>query len=382
MLNNDLQSLNQNNNVFNENESNNTEDNNDNQDNNVNPTDQSQKSAWRRYFPKLLVIGLSLWIIINTLTASQNDFFSNQQSIFKKFNIYALIENLISLGQQVTLNGEIEDRINVLVLGMPGKGKEGPYLTDTIILVSIKPSKGQTRIVSIPRDLVVPVSGQGLPKINKLNAIGEVNESGSGGTYTSQTISKALDTPIHYYIRIDFSGFKDFINDIGGIEIEVEKSFTDYTFPDENYKTRIVSFNQGKQTLDGERALQFVRSRHAAGSEGSDFARSKRQQKVLKAIQHKVLSWGFLWNVKTISNILDDFNEHVQTNLRGSEILRLANILKSSTNDPIYITLQPGKNMPVVEDVGLGGAYIIKAQNNDYKQIKLFLDEIFNNYVK
>src|SRR5690606_11303223 len=115
--------------------------------------------------------------------------------------------------------------------------------------------------------------------------------------------------PVHYAMVMDFSGFKEVIDTLGGVEVDVEHSFTDTEYPiagrendlcdgDPEYRCRYetIEFKQGRQYMDGETALKFVRSRHAEGDEGNDFARSACQQRVISAIREKVLTTGILFN--------------------------------------------------------------------------------------
>src|SRR3989344_3012704 len=100
-----------------------------------------------------------------------------------------------------------EERLNFLILGQGGTGHEGPYLTDTIILISIRPKTGDVVMLSIPRDLAVPVPGLGLRKVNAVNAVGESQEAGSGAALAANVIEQTFAVPIAGYVRIDFKGF-------------------------------------------------------------------------------------------------------------------------------------------------------------------------------
>ena len=184
-----------------------------------------------------------------------------------------------------TLEGEKDDRINILIMGMGGKYHEGSYLTDTIMIASIKPSTKQVSLVSLPRDLQVEIPGYGWRKINNANAFGEINNEGYGAELARQVVEKSFDMDIHYYIRIDFTGFEEIVDSLNGIDVMVDSAFTDYQYPTEDKKYQIVSFRAGPQTMYGEEALKYARSRHSGmNGEGSDFARSKRQQKNINGL--------------------------------------------------------------------------------------------------
>ena len=111
-----------------------------------------------------------------------------------------------------------------------------------------------------------------------------------------------LGIPIHYNVTINFEVFKQIVDTLGGIDVEIENTFTDSEYPIEGkeddpvianrYET--VTFTKGLEKMNGERALKYVRSRHGDGAEGTDFARSKRQQKVILAIKDKLMSPTFV----------------------------------------------------------------------------------------
>jgi anionic cell wall polymer biosynthesis LytR-Cps2A-Psr (LCP) family protein len=139
-----------------------------------------------------------------------------------KVPILSHMSHLISSPDR-QLIGEAEDRINVLLIGMGGEGHDGPFLTDTLIVGSIKPSDGSVAMLSIPRDLLVPVPDYGWRKINAVNAFGELEAGGRGGDLTRKTVENLLGIDIPYYVRIDFAGFKSIIDDVGGIDVYVER---------------------------------------------------------------------------------------------------------------------------------------------------------------
>jgi LCP family protein required for cell wall assembly len=114
---------------------------------------------------------------------------------------------------------------------MGGVGHDGPFLTDTIILASIKPSKKQVALISIPRDMAAPIPDRGWGKINAANAYAEAQTAGEGGEEVRATLAKLFDLPIHYYVRVDFNGFMELIDKLGGVDVYVERSFIDNQFP-------------------------------------------------------------------------------------------------------------------------------------------------------
>jgi LCP family protein required for cell wall assembly len=285
------------------------------------------------------------------------------------------------------LKGEERDRINILLLGMGGKNHAGGYLTDTIMLLSLQPSSGKVGMVSIPRDLVVPIEGLGWKKINHINAYAENNNKDSGGLATSQAIGAIFNVPIDYYVRADFEGFIKIIDHLGGIEVDVENTLDDYSYPvmgmedgPWNSRWEHLHVDKGLQTMDGELALKFARSRHGVGGEGSDFARARRQQLILQAAKDKALSFNMLFKPMTIKNILTDLNEHVSTNIEVSEAIRFWDLAKDiKKENMINKVLDTSPDGLLSNSVGEDGAYILQPKNNDFSDIQQLIENIFSN---
>lgn len=234
--------------------------------------------------------------------------------------------------------------INILLLGIGGGNHDGPLLTDTIIFASIDTSSKSATLISIPRDLWVPdLKG----KVNRAYSDGESVEEGSGLLLAKAAIQKVVGQPVDYVIRIDFSGFEKGIDALGGIDVDVERSFDDYEYPVAGKETDLcgnkeedlpqlatassqldafpcrymhIHFEKGMQHMDGQKALQFVRSRHAIGPEGTDFARSKRQEKVIQAVRNNLLSAGTLLNPGKLSDLYSIVEDSIHTDISQNQI--------------------------------------------------------------
>jgi LCP family protein required for cell wall assembly len=285
------------------------------------------------------------------------------------------------------LKGESDDRINVLLLGMGGEGHEGAYLTDTIMVVSLQPSSKRVAMISLPRDMVAPASGW--KKINSINAYAEQNEPGSGGEITSQAIGEMLQIPIHYYVRVDFNSFSKIIDELGGIEIDVENAFDDYTYPisgeedNPNYYARFehLHFDAGLQTMDGKTALKYARSRHAYGIEGSDFARAKRQQLVLEAVKNKLLSTRTLLNPVMLTKLANEFSKDITTNLTAWEMLRFWDVFQDVDRSQIINKiLSDAPDNFLVASQGDGGAYILVPRTGNFSSLQIMVRNIFADH--
>ena len=279
------------------------------------------------------------------------------------------VASFVSSGDRM-LKGEESDRINFLLLGIGGKGHDGPELSDTIIFGALQPSGGRVGLLSIPRDLAIPIPGYGWRKINHANYFGELEDPGRGAAYAANVIGDVLDQEMHYYVKVDFSGFEEFINALGGVEVYVERAFADTLYPTNDHFTKVVRFEEGWQHMDGETALVFARSRHGNNGEGSDFARSRRQQKILLSVKDKVFAASTFLNPKRVSDLVGTIRDNVETNLTTWEILRLSRwggALKAE--DVAHAVLDSGEESPLYE-TDLNGAYVLLPDNDNWSGVR------------
>ncbi len=350
-------------------------------------SDTKPQHKFKKFFrlSVYLLIFFSITLLVfaaNTPTSDQED-----GSWIDKIPIISQIKHLVESADK-QLKGEERDRINILLLGMGGKNHDGGYLTDTIILASLEPSTGKAALISFPRDLTIPIEGMGWRKINNVNAYAEAENQGSGGLAISQALADILDLPIDYYVRLDFDGFVNIINELGGIEVEVENTLDDPLYPilgqedAEPYENRFehLYIEKGLQTMDGELALKYVRSRHGLGGEGSDFARARRQQQVITAVKNKLLSKYTLFKPLMISNIIDEIQTHLSTNLKLWEILKLWDIFKNVDKDKITNkVLDNTPNGLLASMITEDGAYILTPRSGDFAEIQYLVHNIFSD---
>jgi LCP family protein required for cell wall assembly len=199
---------------------------------------------------------------------------------------------------------------NALVLGVDTRETNNLLNTDTIILVSYNHETHDVIMMSIPRDFHVQINPEvyWFNRINSVYPTYEAKGEGKGLPRLQEIVTKITGKEIQYYAMINFKGFVELIDSLGGINVNVENSFTDYRFPTEpGYKT--VSFEAGPQHMDGQTALEYARSRHSLdNNEGSDFARAKRQQKVIEAVIDKIISNSLLdpQSVMNLFNVIQD----------------------------------------------------------------------------
>lgn len=278
------------------------------------------------------------------------------------------------------LRGEGDGRINILLLGIPGGNYPGNNLTDTIIVLSIDPKGKGAVMLSIPRDLWVKIPDHGFRKINEAHAIGEEEKrEGGGPQLAKETVGNLLDLPIHYFVRVDFVGFKKLIDILGGVDIEVEKDIKDYWYPKEGGGREVFSLKKGTYHMDGELALKYARSRQST----SDFDRAHRQQQILIAAKNKALSLETLLDFNKMQQIIETLGNHLKTDFQLWEIKKLAEIGKDIDSSKISSYVLDDSPSGLLYSSFKNGAYVLLPKGNDYSKIASFAHEIFDDlYIK
>lgn len=254
---------------------------------------------------------------------------------------------------QVLFNKNIElktegERINLVLLGIGGGKHEGPNLSDTIIFASVNLKDPKVTLVSIPRDVWIPeLHG----KINSAYQDGEAKRKGGGLTLAETVVSNLTGQKVDYGVVVDFSAFVKGVDILGGLDIYVDRAFDDYQYPIEGQENdscghsdqeikdftasnsaetellkffpcryEHIHFNKGLNHMNGDEALKYVRSRHAVGSEGTDFARSQRQEKIIRALVAKSFSLQILANPAKALDLYSAFGSSVNTDIKQNEI--------------------------------------------------------------
>lgn len=328
----------------------------------------------------LTIFALGALLVGRAVNLSNKIFVGQKTSFFQK-----ITELIRGGGGDVRLIGENLGQINILLLGVGGEGHDGPYLTDTMILTQIRPATGQVALVSIPRDYwtLMPDSAS-YEKINAAFTEGFMKKKDwdQGGLYARQAVEKLSGLTIPYFAIVDFQGFQKAINLVGGVDVNVATTFTDASFPNDATLGYLppITFQQGWQHMNGERALQFARSRHAEGPEGSDFARSQRQQKIIKALKDKIINLNLITNAGKINALAGIFADHFHTNISPAEVYRIYQLTKNqSVKNFTSVSLDPDTTKLVCPKIQEeSGAYtLVPCEGKTDSDIMNFFKNIF-----
>lgn len=239
----------------------------------------------------------------------------------------------ITSNHPLSLKGAANGRINILLLGIAGKGKTGGQnLTDTIMIASLDTKTNKVALISIPRDLYVkvPIRQSASPrdeptdelrmKINSVYqyGIGRAGNEKGAAELAEKTVEEILGLDINYYAVLNFDGFKEVIDSIGGVNIMNERDIYDASYPGPDYSYETFELKKGFYNLDGATALKYVRERHD-DPEG-DFGRAKRQQQVMQSAKNKIFTLSSMLNVFVMGDLLKSLGDNIRTNITPDEI--------------------------------------------------------------
>lgn len=256
---------------------------------------------------------LVIYLILFLLGTGSTLYFTHNHS--------RLSNTLRLITRQTTFPGK--EKLNILFLGLDED--MDPSRTDTIILANLSLKNPQLNLLSIPRDTQVKIPGRGMDKINAAHVYG-------GNELTTKTVENFLGISLDYYVLTNLKGFREIVDLLGGVELEVEKRM--------RYRDRrgglYINLYPGKQKLDGEKAMEYVRFRHDA--EG-DIGRIERQQKFIQAVYEQMLQPAKL--VK-IPGIIYQLRKNVETNLALPQMVELASLAKKVEQVKIKRATIPG----------------------------------------
>lgn len=374
-----------------------------------NPEKKKVKLYKRRWFRFLAVI-IGIFLIIGGVMAWKTGGILNKISGGGLFS--SLIHSLPGVNDE--LKGEKDGRINLMLLGMRGENVPGGgTLADTIMVLSIVPKENKISMISVPRDLYVdnPV-WRNKTKINAVYAAGEENGKKQGLPEMEKVLSNITGLPIEYGVSINFEGFKQVINAIGGVEITLAQPFEEavqfdephvcdlnvFTVPTgtfeikKNKRSKITAqyplctnpnkecggdfkLPAGKQTLNGDQALCYARSRATS----NDFERAKRQQQIIQLVKGKLLSTGTLTDFGKLNGILDSLGDNVRSDLEAWEMKRFYELYTGMQNPQTFQRVLENSaegllyNPPETKETG----YILLPIGDNYDKIRAMAKNIF-----
>ncbi|MFZ1654973.1 MAG: LCP family protein [Candidatus Moraniibacteriota bacterium] len=380
--------------------------------------DSSLPVSKKKRVIRIVLFFIALGLIAGGVFAVKAGFVFNKISLGKDGIFKNLVKSLP--GTKDELKGEEAGKINVLLLGMRGENVPGGgLLADTIMVLSFHPKDekkeggdtARASLVSIPRDLYVKVPGRDEQrKINAVYALGEERGKGGGIEDMRTIVGEVTGQTIPYAVVINFQGFIDLVNAIGGVTVTLNEPFSEgmqfrephvcdanvYTVPtrppqyEHKYYTRsegtryisksyLLCYNKdqecggvfelpaGANELDGYKALCYARARY----QSNDFRRAERQQQVIQAIKDRALSVGTLADFGKINALMDSLGDNLRVNTEAWEAKRFLELYQ--TNQDATLTQR------VLEDSEAGllyappatpeSGYILLPRGDNYDQI-------------
>lgn len=300
-----------------------------------------ESESRRVHHPKIAAVVLLFGVILLSLfVAAKGILFSGRFMQSTGITPTTLFKLVFDSGANLH---PIEGRVNILLLGIPGGDHEGTDLTDTILVLSFHEKNHTLSMISLPRDIW---SDTLKDKVNSAYHYGEMKKKGGGLVLSKAVVSDMVGLPMQYALVLDFSGFRKVIDLVGGIEVNVPKSFTDTEFPvpgketdtcggDTEFRCRYepLHFDAGAQVMNGDLALKYVRSRHAEGEEGSDFARGRRQQEVLLALKTKLMSKEIYLHPGELEKLYAAFDEATDMDMNIGELLTVGKLFMNTPKE-------------------------------------------------
>lgn len=327
----------------------------------------------------VFLLGFGAYFVYSLAATADKVIVSDGQECNNIFDIKCLkVENPFDTNKRAKLKGEDEGRTNLLVIG----ADKAAGLADTIIVISYYYNEKKVVTVNIPRDTFVTTTypnenNKSVRISEKINAVypfatrARPNDEAAGANALINLISTEYQIPIHYWAVTNFTTVKQVVDELGGIEINVEKTFTD-VFPKSEVpreikcvKTVIVedgaycefTFQAGPNSLNGDMALIFARSRKYS----SDFDRSKRQSEVIQAVAKKAKEKGIFGNINNIRSYLKIFGDNIKTNVQLDEMLSFYKLTENvNVDESFYRAIwSSGNGFLCAGDISAGRGYHI-----------------------
>jgi len=303
-----------------------------------------------RSVPAALVAALLLVLVVAaTLTYKRLDDFMSATTGHHLNPIGEVVQAVEPAPGTIAYKLKHGQRVNILLLGMGGYENDAPYLTDSIIAVTIDPATDRVMLASIPRDLVVHMNLQDPSTriwTNKINAAYEVpyisiiccvapqyTGRDGAGRAAEHEVGKVTGLTFDRYIAIDFIAFRDMVNALGGVDVCLSTNLDDESYPAYGGGYHPIHFKAGCQHLNGEQALEVARSRHAdEPAQQTDFGRARRQQDIMEAIKKQTTSInGF----EKAPQLLDALQKNIHTDMSLSDMKAIYDWGKNLPNSSI-----------------------------------------------
>jgi LCP family protein required for cell wall assembly len=272
-----------------------------------------------------------------------------------------------------------ENVINVVLIGTDTRTASSVGRSDVVIIASIDPDVPAVTMLSLPRDLYVYIPNYQWERINVAEVHGERNGSGGrGADLLKQTIQYNFGIPVQYYARVDFTGFKRIVDTVGGVDVIADCALYD-EFPDlPDSHSDLLAANSpftpvgainipiaGVYHLDGKHALWYARSR----SSSNDFDRTRRQQRVLRAVWEAIRQRNLAPQLPSLWGAL---TQTVETDLTLNDVIYLAHIAAQIQPAQMRSRFLDGSHLR--EIIAPGGAQVLAY---DYATLQPYLDETF-----
>lgn len=346
-----------------------------------------KNSIWKKLL--LFLVGVVIFIVISLLVLIALNARNYSRASQKLFGTSNLLSGLSSS----TLNGQSRGRINIMVVGYSADdpGHAGAKLTDSIMILSLSTEGKTSYMLSIPRDLYVPIPDYGRAKINEAYQAGEISafsetEYGNGGMgLLKKTIYESLGIRAGYFALVNYAAVRDTTDALNGITVNIQSSdprgiFDPNFLPAEGGPLNLAN---GSQIIDGQTALRLTRARGAAGNSyglaQSDFDRTKNQQEVILGIKNEV-SIGLLINPFRNEKFLDGVANNITTDIAINEVLpllRLFNKVPSAELKPLSLREFNKQNLLRSYTTPYGQSALIPAAGiNDFSDIQAALSSL------
>lgn len=276
----------------------------------------------KRRWPKIL-LGIVTGLVVLVIAAAGIVY----------YNLVKLSVNPLDFS---ALQSDSNGRTNILILGIGDPGHAGEKLSDSIMVLSIQNRSHQVAMISVPRDLRVNISGHGYAKINTANADG-------GPQLAEQAVANTLDIPINYYVETDFTGFKQAVDAVGGLDYTVTTELYDPEYPCAGNESQScgLDIKPGNYHLDGTMALEIARCRK--GTCGLDFGRSARQQQLLQKLQQKIATPAVYLNLPRLNALSAAVNQNIKTDLSVNNMIQVGlDLHNAKRTSNLVLSTAPG----------------------------------------